>query len=188
MYLNPIGQDSEGNDVFLKDIWASLDEVKEYFSEAFDPNTYRRLYSDFADKNPLWNAIESSSGQVYEWDRDSTYIQEPPYFDEFSMETGRFSNFYDARPLAIFGDSVTTDHISPAGAIKANSPAGIYLQELGVEPQDFNSYGHAAETTGLCYEERSPMSGSRIRWSRLWKADLPRSSRTGTKCRSTMRR
>ncbi|MGI8812157.1 MAG: aconitate hydratase [Pyrinomonadaceae bacterium] len=141
MYLNPIGQDKDGNDVYLKDLWASLDEVKQYLSAAFDPDTYRRLYSDFADKNPLWNAIQSSSGQVYEWDPDSTYIQEPPYFDGFSMDIGRFSNFYDAKPLAIFGDSVTTDHISPAGAIKPNSPAGIYLQELGVEPQDFNSYG-----------------------------------------------
>jgi aconitate hydratase len=141
VYLEPIGKDSDGNDVFLKDIWASLDEVKEYLQAAFDPETYRRLYSDFAEKNPLWNDIESPTGQVYEWDASSTYIQEPPYFEDFSMESGSFSNFYGARPLAIFGDSVTTDHISPAGAIKANSPAGLYLQELGVAPQDFNSYG-----------------------------------------------
>jgi aconitate hydratase len=91
--------------------------------------------------NPLWNDIESPTGQVYEWDASSTYIQEPPYFEGFSMESGSFSNIYGARPLAIFGDSVTTDHISPAGAIKASSPAGLYLQELGVAPQDFNSYG-----------------------------------------------
>lgn len=141
MYLNPIGADADGNDVYLKDLWASLDEVKEYLGAAFDPEMYRRLYSEFAEKNPLWNDIASSSGQVYEWDVDSTYIQEPPYFDDFSMESGAFSNFYGARPLAIFGDSVTTDHISPAGAIKANSPAGLYLQELGVSPADFNSYG-----------------------------------------------
>ena len=141
VYLNPIGQDADGNDVFLKDIWASLDEVKEYLQAAFEPETYKRLYSEFAEKNPLWNDIESPTGQVYEWDASSTYIQEPPYFEGFSMETGSFSNFYGARPLAIFGDSVTTDHISPAGAIKANSPAGLYLQELGVTPKDFNSYG-----------------------------------------------
>ncbi|HBR57682.1 MAG TPA: aconitate hydratase, partial [Blastocatellia bacterium] len=85
--------------------------------------------------------IESSVGEIYEWDPNSTYIQEPPFFEEFSMETGAFSDFYGARALAIFGDSVTTDHISPAGAIKANSPAGLYLQENGVEPKDFNSYG-----------------------------------------------
>ncbi|HUR97426.1 MAG TPA: aconitate hydratase [Pyrinomonadaceae bacterium] len=141
VYLHPIGKDRDGNDVFLKDIWASLDEVKEMLEAAFDPETYRRLYSEFAEKNPLWNDIESSSGQIYEWDRNSTYIQEPPYFEEFSMESGSFSDFYSARALAIFGDSVTTDHISPAGAIKANSPAGIYLQQVGVKPEDFNSYG-----------------------------------------------
>ncbi|HVF47546.1 MAG TPA: aconitate hydratase, partial [Pyrinomonadaceae bacterium] len=139
--LHPIGQNSAGEDVFLKDIWASLDEVKEMLSVAFDPETYRRLYGDFAEKNPLWNEIPSSTGSMYEWDTGSTYIQEPPYFEGFSMDTGRFEDIKGARALAIFGDSVTTDHISPAGAIKANSPAGAYLQELGVEPQDFNSYG-----------------------------------------------
>ncbi len=141
VYLQPLGQDRDGNDVFLKDIWASLDEVKEVLQTAFDPETYKRLYTEFAEKNPLWNEIASSSGQLYEWDPGSTYIQEPPYFDEFSMESGSFSDFYSARALAIFGDSVTTDHISPAGAIKANSPAGAYLQQLGVKPEDFNSYG-----------------------------------------------
>lgn len=141
VYLHPIGQDTAGNDVFLKDIWASLDEVKEHLEVAFEPETYKRLYREFAEQNPLWNDIKSSTGQVYEWDAESTYIQEPPYFDEFSMETGSFSDVRSARALAIFGDSVTTDHISPAGAIKANSPAGLYLQQQGVEPQDFNSYG-----------------------------------------------
>jgi aconitate hydratase len=141
VYLHPIGQDREGNDVFLKDIWASLDEVKAILEEAFDPAVYRRLYSQFAEQNPLWNEIPSSSGHVYEWDTNSTYIQEPPYFEGFTMETGRFSDIKGARALAIFGDSVTTDHISPAGAIKANSPAGAFLQEKGVEPRDFNSYG-----------------------------------------------
>lgn len=139
--LDPIGQDRDGNDVFLRDIWASLDEVKEYLATAFDPETYKRLYSQFAEQNPLWNGIATSVGHIYEWDAESTYIQEPPYFDNFSMETGSFSDVKGARALAIFGDSVTTDHISPAGAIKANSPAGLYLQEQGVEPQDFNSYG-----------------------------------------------
>ena len=141
VYLHPIGKDSEGADVFLKDIWPSRDEVKEVLRTAFDPETYIRLYSEFAEKNPLWNDIATSTGQIYEWDRDSTYIQEPPYFDDFSMQTGNFSDFAGARALAIFGDSVTTDHISPAGAIKANSPAGVYLQKQGVDPQDFNSYG-----------------------------------------------
>ena len=139
--LHALGQDKDGNDVFLKDIWASLDEVKEMLQTAYDPETYKRLYSEFAEQNPLWNDIPSSAGQVYEWDPDSTYIQEPPYFEGFKMESGEFEDISGARALAIFGDSVTTDHISPAGAIKANSPAGTYLQELGVEPKNFNSYG-----------------------------------------------
>lgn len=141
VYLEPIGKDKDGNDVFLKDIWASLDEVKEHLEAAFDAETYKKLYSEFAEQNPLWNEIPSSVGQVYEWDRDSTYIQEPPYFEDFSMEGGVFSDIKGARALAIFGDSVTTDHISPAGAIKPSSPAGLYLQEQGVAVEDFNSYG-----------------------------------------------
>jgi aconitate hydratase len=140
-YTSPIGQDKDGQDVFLKDLWPKLDEVKEVLSAAFDPAVYKRLYSQFAEQNPLWNSIPTSVGKVYEWDKVSTYIQEPPYFDGFSMETGSFTDIKGARALAIFGDSVTTDHISPAGAIKANSPAGLYLQENGVEPRDFNSYG-----------------------------------------------
>ncbi len=141
VYLYPIGQDSDGNDVFLKDIWASLDEVKEHLEAAFDAETYKKLYSEFAEQNPLWNDIPTSDGAVYEWDTNSTYIQEPPYFEDFGNGAGTFSDIKDARALAIFGDSVTTDHISPAGAIKPSSPAGLYLQSLGVPVEDFNSYG-----------------------------------------------
>lgn len=141
VYLHPIGHDTEGNEVFLKDVWPSLDDVKEVLSAAFDAETYKALYSEFAEQNPMWNSIPSTEGMVYEWDRDSTYIQEPPYFDNFSMETGSFSDIKGARALAVFGDSVTTDHISPAGSIKASSPAGLYLQENGVKQDDFNSYG-----------------------------------------------
>lgn len=141
MDADPLGKDSEGNDVFLKDIWPSLNEVRDMLAAAYDAETYKKLYSEFADKNPLWNDITSSTGAIYEWDADSTYIQEPPYFDNFGKPTAGFADIHDARALAVFGDSVTTDHISPAGAIKANSPAGEYLQSLGVEPKDFNSYG-----------------------------------------------
>ena len=139
--VEPVGKDGEGNDVFLKDIWASLDEIKQVMETATTPETYRKLYSEFAEQNPLWNNIPTVSGDVYEWDKDSTYIQEPPYFEGFSMETGKFSNIVNARALAIFGNSVTTDHISPAGAIKPSSPAGLYLQSKGVAIEDFNSYG-----------------------------------------------
>ncbi len=141
MSREPLGKDRNGQDVFLRDIWPSLEEVRELLGSAFDPATFQRLYSDFAEQNPLWNEIPSSTGQVYEWDSQSTYIQEPPYFEKFSMEADKFCDIRGARPLAMFGDSVTTDHISPAGAIKPKSPAGLYLQLRGVGVGDFNSYG-----------------------------------------------
>ncbi len=99
------------------------------------------MYSNFAEQNPLWNEIPSSTGMVYQWDPSSTYIQEPPFFADLDAQAKNTNEIKGARPLAIFGDSVTTDHISPAGSIKASSPAGRYLQEHGVEVQDFNSYG-----------------------------------------------
>ncbi len=125
----------------MSDLWPSPAEIGELLATATDPETYRRLYRDFADQNPLWQAVPTSTGTVYSWDEQSTYIQEPPYFDRFGMEAGTAKNITGARPLAIFGDSVTTDHISPAGAIKPVSPAGRYLQEHDVSVADFNSYG-----------------------------------------------
>jgi aconitase A len=137
----PLGKDRNGQDVYLRDIWPNLEEISQLMRAALDPETYRNLYRDFAEQNPLWNEIPSSTGDVYEWDTQSTYIQEPPYFEKFGMEAGKWSDIKNARPLAIFGDSVTTDHISPAGAIKPTSPAGLYLQQHGVAVEDFNSYG-----------------------------------------------
>ena len=137
----PIGKGSKGQDVYLRDIWPSAEEVREHLQTAFDAETYRKRYSNFVEGNPLWNEIPSTAGEVYDWDPESTYIQEPPYFEGFSMEHGGATQIKGARALAIFGDSVTTDHISPAGAIKPSSPAGLYLQEQGVTVADFNSYG-----------------------------------------------
>ncbi len=137
----PLGQGDDGADVYLKDIWPTLAEIGALLGTATDPDTYRKLYSDFAEQNPLWNEIPSVEGEVYAWDEHSTYIQEPPYFEKFSMEPGQFCDIKNMRPLAIFGDSVTTDHISPAGAIKMKSPAGRYLLLKGVKLEDFNSYG-----------------------------------------------
>ena len=137
----PLGKGRDGRDVYLKDIWPSLAEVQDAIARSVDPATYRRLYSDFVAANPLWNEIPSAAGKVYRWDPTSTYIQEPPFFDRFSMVPGEVCDIHGARALAIFGDSITTDHISPAGAIQKSSPAGLYLQEKGVAPEDFNSYG-----------------------------------------------
>jgi aconitate hydratase len=141
MTHEPLGTDAEGEEVYLRDIWPTLEEVATALQSATDPEGYRELYTNFADANPLWNEIPEVVGGVYDWEESSTYIQEPPYFEKFSMEPGKFANIRNARPLAIFGDSVTTDHISPAGAIKSNSPAGRYLRLRDVSIDDFNSYG-----------------------------------------------
>ncbi|MFO1488865.1 MAG: aconitate hydratase AcnA, partial [Verrucomicrobiota bacterium] len=137
----PIGNDKEGNAVYLADIWPTLQEVRDAMQSALKPEVFRKLYKDFAAQNPKWNEIPSSTGNVYEWDRQSTYIQEPPFFENFSLTPGSIKPITGARALGIFGDSVTTDHISPAGAIKKSSPAGKFLTDNGVEFADFNSYG-----------------------------------------------
>ena len=137
----PLGKGKDGEAVYLADLWPTLQEVRDAMQSALKPEVFRKLYKDFAAQNPKWNEIPSSVGNIYEWDRQSTYIQEPPFFENFSMQPGSIKAITGARALGIFGDSVTTDHISPAGAIKKSSPAGKFLQENGVEAVDFNSYG-----------------------------------------------
>ncbi len=136
----PIGIGNEGKEVYLKDLWPTLEEIHEAMS-ALKPEIFRKLYADFASQNPKWNEITSSPSDLYAWDEKSDYIQEPPFFENFSMDLDEIEQIRNARPLGIFGDSVTTDHISPAGAIKQTSPAGRYLINRGVQPIDFNSYG-----------------------------------------------
>jgi aconitate hydratase len=137
----PLGTGRDGKPVFLRDLWPSLQEVRDQLQAALKPDVFRRLYTDFAAQNPKWNEIPSSKGDVYAFEASSTYIQEPPFFAQFSMSAGRIEEIRGARALGIFGDSVTTDHISPAGAIKKSSPAGRFLLENGVTFEDFNSYG-----------------------------------------------
>jgi aconitate hydratase len=137
----PLAKNAQGREIYLRDVWPTLEEIRACINRSLDPESYGRNYSDFARQNPLWNDIPSAIGAIYAWDKNSTYIREPPYFENFEMSPGRIRDIRGARPLAILGDSVTTDHISPAGSIKPKSPAGIYLQERGVMVQDFNSYG-----------------------------------------------
>ncbi|HXR06299.1 MAG TPA: aconitate hydratase AcnA, partial [Candidatus Acidoferrum sp.] len=137
----PLGAGADGRPVYLRDIWPTAGEVRQAMQSALKPEVFRQLYRDFAAQNPKWNEIPASLGQVYEWDGQSTYIQEPPFFQDFSLQPGVITEIKGARPLGIFGDSVTTDHISPAGSIKKTSPAGKYLMEQGVNFMDFNSYG-----------------------------------------------
>ncbi|PWU19478.1 MAG: aconitate hydratase [Verrucomicrobia bacterium] len=141
MTREPLGKGRGGEDVYLKDIWPTTQEIGEQMKKALEPEVFRRLYRDFAAQNPKWNEIPATTGEVYSWDSESTYIQEPPFFSEFTLQPDKVQDLTGARALAIFGDSVTTDHISPAGSIKKSSPAGQYLQEHGVAPADFNSYG-----------------------------------------------
>jgi len=140
MEKEPLGIGRDGREVFLRDIWPGNHEVASLMKYAADPETFRRLYSDMTKDHVLWNTISSFSGEVYNWPK-STYIAEPPFFRNFTLQPGEIKDIVGARSLGIFGDSVTTDHISPAGSIKENSPAGKYLREQGVEKADFQSYG-----------------------------------------------
>ena len=137
----PLGTGKDGAPVYLADIWPTLAEVREAMQSALKPEVFRKLYKNFAAQNPKWNEIPSSVGNVYEFDAKSTYIQEPPFFANFSLTPAAIKPITGARALGIFGDSVTTDHISPAGAIKKSAPAGKFLLESGVAFEDFNSYG-----------------------------------------------
>ena len=137
----PIGLGKEGQEIFLKDIWPSLAEIRETLRSALTPEMFSTLYKNFAGQNPKWNEISAPTGEIYEWDTKSTYIQEPPFFENFAMDSGTIAPISGARALGIFGDSVTTDHISPAGAIKEKSPAGRFLSDHMVALEDFNSYG-----------------------------------------------
>ncbi len=137
----PLGTGKDGAPVYLADIWPTLQEVRDQMAAALKPEVFRKLYKNFAAQNPKWNEIPSSVGNVYEFEANSTYIQEPPFFANFSLTPGTIQPITGARALGIFGDSVTTDHISPAGAIKKSSPAGRFLLESGVAFGDFNSYG-----------------------------------------------
>ncbi len=137
----PLGNDKDGNPVYLKDIWPSQEEVARETEKALDPNLYRKQYANVYTGNEQWNEVEVPEGEVYAWDPDSTYIQEPSFFQDLSPEASDLTDIVGARVLVKVGDSVTTDHISPAGAIPSNSPAGRYLMEKGVDARNFNSYG-----------------------------------------------
>jgi len=140
LMTEPLGKGKNGEDVWIGDIWPSAQEIQDCMKYAMDPKTFQKLYSNLADANPMWTKVPSVSGQVYSWPK-STYIAEPPFFKDFSMQPRSGGPIRGARVLGIFGDSLTTDHISPAGSIKPTSPAGIYLQEHDVPVSEFNSFG-----------------------------------------------
>ena len=138
---DPLGQDKDGNDVYLKDIWPTSHEIAEVMAVAVTPKMFEERYSDVFKGDEHWQGIEVSGGKTYSWPPGSTYVQNPPYFEGMGLEPDAPTDVENARVLALFGDSITTDHISPAGSIKASSPAGEYLQAHQVSALDFNSYG-----------------------------------------------
>ena len=138
---DPLGQDTDGNDVYMKDIWPTPTEIEDVIASSMDPETFTKEYADVFSGGEQWKNLETPEGDTFAWDEDSTYVRKPPYFDGMQLEPSPVEDISGARVLLKLGDSVTTDHISPAGAIKKDSPAGAYLSEHGVESRDFNSYG-----------------------------------------------
>jgi aconitate hydratase len=141
MYKDPLGQDQDGNDIFMKDIWPTQEQIRETVARAIKPQMFAEQYGNVFDGNETWNAIEGVDGDIYRWDDASTYVQEPPFFVDLSLDLAPIEDITGARVLVKVGDSITTDHISPAGPISPNSPAGEYLMSKGIEQRDFNAYG-----------------------------------------------
>jgi aconitate hydratase len=141
LVTEPLGQDRDGNDVFLSDLWPSPQEIADTVAAAIERSMFEHAYADVFAGDDRWRALPIPEGELFAWDDASTYVRLPPYFEGMSREPGSVSDIAGARVLVAVGDSVTTDHISPAGSIKPDSPAGTYLQEHGIERKDFNSYG-----------------------------------------------
>ena len=158
----PIGHNDSGEAVYLRDIWPTRKEIADMIATAVDRRTFKEMYESIGNQAPEWEELAGATGVLYPWNERSTYIQHPPFFDGFSREPAPISDITDARILGIFGNSVTTDHISPAGAIAAASPAGSYLQERGVEPRDFNTYG-ARRGNDRVMSRRGTFANRRVR-------------------------
>ena len=137
----PLGISDDGEEIYLKDIWPSKQEIDNLIASTINPEMFRKAYDDLLKGDSVWQQLEIPTGEIYEWDNDSTYIKKPPYFDSMTLDLPKMNQVSNARVLALLGDSVTTDHISPAGNIDPKSPAGEYLLERGVERKSFNSYG-----------------------------------------------
>jgi aconitate hydratase len=141
LYDDPLGEDDRGRPVFLKDIWPTAAEVSATIEAAVQSDMFRKSYGEVFEGDERWGSLEVPTGERFAWEESSTYVRRPPFFEDLPLEPEEIADIEDARALAVLGDSVTTDHISPAGSIKRDSPAGRYLIEHGVQPKDFNSYG-----------------------------------------------
>jgi aconitate hydratase len=141
LYNDPLGTDDHGNDVYLKDIWPSTAEIADVVGEAVQSDMFRKSYDEVFDGDERWASLEVPTGDLFDWDERSTYVRRPPFFEDLPREPEALEDIVDARVLAMLGDSVTTDHISPAGSIKSGGPAAQYLNANHVEAGDFNSFG-----------------------------------------------
>jgi aconitate hydratase len=141
LYSDPLGQDADGNDVYMRDIWPTQQEIHDVVAASIDSDMFKASYGKVFEGDENWKQVQSSTGDIFEWVEDSTYVRNPPYFDGMSKTPAAVTDIKDARVLALLGDSITTDHISPAGSIAKDSPAAQYLEGNGVKPADFNSYG-----------------------------------------------
>ena len=171
----PLGIDAQGQPVFLREIWPSAEEIRAAVQQSLKPDLFTVSYGSVFTGDAQWKALSGGSGDLYQWDRDSSYIREPPFFQEMQPEPKPIATIENARILALFGDSITTDHISPAGSIGPQTPAGLYLQELGIAPADFNSYGsrrgnHEVMMRGTWANIRikNLMMEQEGGWTRLW--------------------
>ena len=171
----PLGVDAHGQPVYLREIWPSAEEIRATAQQSLKPDLFTLSYSSVFAGDARWNELQGGSGDLYPWDGDSSYIREPPFFQEMSLEPKPVTDIAGARILALFGDSITTDHISPAGSIGPQTPAGLYLQQLGIAPPDFNSYGSRRGNHEVMM--RGTWANIRIRnrmvnreggWTRLW--------------------
>jgi aconitate hydratase A / 2-methylisocitrate dehydratase len=187
---DPLGTDSDGNAVFLRDIWPSEKEVAQTVEEAVQSDMFRKSYGEVFKGDERWNSLDVPTGDRFEWDDASTYVRKPPYFDGMPAEPEAVQDISGARVLAKLGDSVTTDHISPAGSIKKDSPAGKYLIEHAVEVKDFNSYGSRRGNHEVMM--RGTFANIRLRNQLAPGTEGGGASRgicrTASRCRSTTRR
>jgi aconitate hydratase len=158
----PIGVSNEGHPVYLKDIWPSQREIQDLINQTINPKMFNQAYQNALDGDSDWQELKTPKGEMFEWEQDSTYIKKPPYFESMNKEVPTINDITQASVLALLGDSVTTDHISPAGSIDPSSPAGQYLLEQGVTRRDFNSYGSRRGNHEVMMRALLPTSDSEI--------------------------
>lgn len=149
LYKEPIGKGKDGRPVYLKDIWPDRDEIMEMIEKYIDPSMYKKTYKDILTANDLWNELKVDEDKVFKWNQGSTYVKMPTFFDGMGLETGKLQDINGANILALLGDTVTTDHISPAGSIPESSDAGSYLKSQNIKVDHYNSYGSRREPMRL---------------------------------------